>query len=102
MNDTLFIILLCTTQWKAVTSQLLDAMILIQGGRHVVAPLPLLALLPGTTPHKYFIALRTLGMMAQSLSLSLSLTLLGKAKFVVVELRYFGVLFLDLERSVQL
>jgi hypothetical protein len=74
-------------------------MVLIQGGRHVVAQLPLLVLLPGTTPHKYFIALRTLGMMAQSLSLYPSL--LSKAKFVVVELRYFRLLFLDLERRVQ-
>jgi len=50
-------------------------MILTQEGRHVVAQLPLLVLLPGTVPHKYFIVLRTLGMMAQSLSLSLSLPL---------------------------
>jgi len=46
-------------------------MILTQEGRHVVAQLPLLVLLPGAVPHKYFIVLRTLGMMAQSLSLSL-------------------------------
>ena len=47
-------------------------MILTQEGRHVVAQLPPLVLLPGTVPHKYFIVLRTLGMMAQSLSLPLS------------------------------
>jgi hypothetical protein len=46
-------------------------MILTQEGRHVVAQLPPLVLFPGTEPHKYFIVLRTLGMMAQSLSLSL-------------------------------
>jgi hypothetical protein len=59
----------------SIVSGALTCMMLIRKGRHVVAQLPLLVLLPGTAPHKYFIVLWTLGTMAQSLSLSLSLSL---------------------------